>query len=468
MNDEAFKYAERLVPRSYIDLARQARRSYEQQIRQIIEHRKLPEQPLDENIIEQWLHEIAQMDSNNFEGNIGVGEREGRIYSSLVARRHSSFSHGIGRSGDINAVQPKAAGSSLLNKLTNELVLDAIHILGLRTITHALIIPMATGMTMTLCLLTLKKQRPNSRYVLWSRIDQKSCFKSILAANLEPIIIEQIETNNYLQTNINEFEKQIQQLNPNDICCIISTTSCFAPRAIDNIQYISNLCQTFSIPHLINNAYGLQSTKIIHEIEQTKRSNGRIDYIVQSTDKNFLVPVGGSIVLTYDTQLFDKLSHIYPGRASINPTIDIFITLLSMGKKGLMDLIQKRKNLFNIFYEKLLQWAKDNDECILSSKQFSPISIAISLKHLPNERLTELGSMLFTRRISGARVVKLGTKQTIDSYEFINYGAHSSNIQYSYLTVAAAIGIEENDIEIFMKKFDSIYQKLRRHENIDD
>lgn len=69
----------------------------------------------------------------------------GRIYSSLVARRHSLLSHGIGRSGDINAVQPKAAGSSLLNKLTNELVLDAIHSLGLRTITNAIVIPMATG-----------------------------------------------------------------------------------------------------------------------------------------------------------------------------------------------------------------------------------------------------------------------------------------------------------------------------------
>jgi O-phospho-L-seryl-tRNASec:L-selenocysteinyl-tRNA synthase len=83
MNDEALKYAERLVPRSYIDLARQARRSYEQQIRQIIEHRKLPDQPLEENIIEQWLNEIARMDSNNFEGNIGVGEREGKKLRSL-------------------------------------------------------------------------------------------------------------------------------------------------------------------------------------------------------------------------------------------------------------------------------------------------------------------------------------------------------------------------------------------------
>lgn len=321
---------------------------------------------------------------------------------------------------------------------------------------------------MTLCLLTIKKLRPSTRYVLWSRIDQKSCFKSILTANLEPIIIEQIEIDNYLQTNLNEFEKQIEKLTPNEICCIISTTSCFAPRAIDNIQDISQLCQKYSIPHLINNAYGLQSTKIIHEIEQIKHHNGRIDYIVQSTDKNFLVPVGGSIVLTNNSELFDKLSHGYPGRASITPTLDMFITLLSMGKNGLIDLIQKRKNLFQIFYNKLLQWAKDNNEFILSSKQFSPISIAISLQHISNENLTELGSMLFTRRISGARVVKLGTKQTIDTYEFINYGSHSSNTQYSYLTVAAAIGIEENDIDIFMKKFDQVYQKLRRNDKSDN
>lgn len=318
---------------------------------------------------------------------------------------------------------------------------------------------------MTLCLLTLKKQRPSSRYVLWSRIDQKSCFKAILTANLQPIVIEQTENQEYLQTDINQFEKQIQQLDPTDICCVISTTSCFAPRAIDNIQQLSHLCQKYSIPHVINNAYGLQSTKIIHEIEQAKRSNGRIDYIVQSTDKNFLVPVGGSIVLTYETNLFDQLSQAYPGRASSTPTIDMFITLLSMGKTGLVELVQKRKVLFQKFYDKLSDWCRENDEIILSSKQFSPISIAISLKHLSNEHVTELGSMLFTRRISGARVVQLGKKQKIESFEFDNYGAHSSNVQYSYLTVAAAIGIEENDIEIFMKKFDSVYQKLRHNCN---
>ena len=46
----------------------------------------------------------------------------------------------------------------------------------------ALIVPMATGMTLVLCMLTFRQFRPNAKYVLWPRIDQKSCFKSIVTA----------------------------------------------------------------------------------------------------------------------------------------------------------------------------------------------------------------------------------------------------------------------------------------------
>ncbi len=70
------------------------------------------------------------MDSNNFTANCGVGEREARIASSLVAKRHYRLGHGIGRSGDIAAIQPKAAGSSILMKLTNAMALDALRMTG--------------------------------------------------------------------------------------------------------------------------------------------------------------------------------------------------------------------------------------------------------------------------------------------------------------------------------------------------
>ena len=47
------------------------------------------------------------MDSNNFLDNVGVGEREARVACSLVANRHYRLSHGMGRSGDVAAEQPK-------------------------------------------------------------------------------------------------------------------------------------------------------------------------------------------------------------------------------------------------------------------------------------------------------------------------------------------------------------------------
>lgn len=43
-------------------------------------------------------------------------------------------------------------------------------------------VPMATGMSLMLCMLTLKQDRPGAKFVLWSRIDQKSCFKCIITA----------------------------------------------------------------------------------------------------------------------------------------------------------------------------------------------------------------------------------------------------------------------------------------------
>lgn len=78
------------------------------------------------------MDSFALMDSNNFYNKIGVGERESRIFSNLVMERHFYMGHGIGiwyinvgRSGDVVANQPKAAGSSLILQLTRYLVVSA-------------------------------------------------------------------------------------------------------------------------------------------------------------------------------------------------------------------------------------------------------------------------------------------------------------------------------------------------------
>ena len=110
MNEANFKLAASLIDSAYVDQARQARRVTEQLVKNLFAQRAIPDEGWDDTSIELVLRELAAMDSNNFPGNVGVGEREARIYSKLVAARNFGLGHGIGRSGDVMAVQPKAAG----------------------------------------------------------------------------------------------------------------------------------------------------------------------------------------------------------------------------------------------------------------------------------------------------------------------------------------------------------------------
>jgi len=57
-----------------------------------------------------------------------------------------------------------------------------VTVVGVQAVNSAFVVPMATGMTLMLCMLAFKSMRPEARYVLWPRIDQKSCFKSIVTA----------------------------------------------------------------------------------------------------------------------------------------------------------------------------------------------------------------------------------------------------------------------------------------------
>lgn len=54
----------------------------------------------------------------------------------------------------------KAAGSSLISKLAGLLVSDALRIAGMKDIGPATILPLATGMAITVTLLSVKAKRP--------------------------------------------------------------------------------------------------------------------------------------------------------------------------------------------------------------------------------------------------------------------------------------------------------------------
>merc|ERR1711862_286048 len=127
----------------------------------------------------------------------------------------------------------------------------------------------------------------------------------------------------------------------------------------------------------------------------------------------FLVPVGGALIMSPNSDVIESISKNYPGRASASPMIDLFVTLLSMGLKGYRDLLDERKRLTVLFHEKLDHIANTFGEKKLNCPR-NTISFGMSLNTLAiveedlngdaeitrkeqTKQVTKFGSMLFTR-----------------------------------------------------------------------
>eukprot|EP00041_Stephanoeca_diplocostata_P012147 m.202481 g.202481 ORF g.202481 m.202481 type:complete len:497 (+) comp18833_c0_seq1:206-1696(+) len=474
MNKQTFELAGLLVGSTYASQAEDARKRREKKIRILLDQRKWPEIGWSDRMIELLLQELADMDSNNFIGNVGAGERESRIAASIVARRHFGFGHGVGRSGDISAIQPKAAGSSVLARVAESMTMDLIKLCGVTRATSCLILPVATGMAIVMALLSLRSLRPQAKYVVWSRVDQKSCFKAIVSAGYIPIVVPNKLAGDEVVCDLDALTRAVRSCGSGDgtdVLCIITTTSIFAPRAPDDVVGVARLCKDMDIPHITNNAYGLQISKITHQLNEAIRV-GRLDIFVQSSDKNLLVPVGGSILASGSKDPIDRISKLYPGRASGSPVLDVFITLLTLGSTGYKALLTKRKECFMQLRVKLEKVANKHGERVLVTKS-NNISIGLSLESIATAAadaadgsqcsdIQFLGSMLFQRCVSGTRVVNGVDIKTVAGTTFHGYGAHIDNYPTPYLTAAAAIGMELEEVDVFVDRLDKALTEFKK------
>ncbi|KAJ1449638.1 pyridoxal phosphate-dependent transferase [Pelagophyceae sp. CCMP2097] len=529
MDDRSWEAAAGLVDRTYVEQARQVAQSRMVPVRTLLESRKLPEQGWREADIEAFLAHCASMDSNNFSNNVGVGEREARVVSRLVQRRHFGLAHGVGRSGDIAAVQPKAAGSSLLAKLCNCLALDALREAGLKEMNAALVLPCATGLSLALCLLAMRQKcvetaaeddalaDADKRVVLWLRIDQKSCFKAIALAGLTPDVVEptrsrtrgsaprdiltkkekvalkkeaaavpaapafEEEYGDELLTDIGALEDRLAYHGGRRVLCIVTTASCFAPRAPDDVEAVARLCAREGVMHLVNNAYGVQCAATCARMSRAQRV-GRVDLVVQSTDKNFLVPVGGAVISSGDAKIVAAVGKAYPGRASATPALDLIITFLELGRAGWRQLLDGREAMRDGFSGTLRAVAEKHGERLLACEH-NRISFGVSLERIAKlaadaveagggadgkadaavaDAVTKFGSMLFTRCVSGTRVVAPGVRSTISGVVFDGWGTSSSSYPAPYLTVACALGVAQVELDEFAQRLDRAFAQFHK------
>lgn len=169
-----------------------------------------------------------------------------------------------------------------------------------------------------------------------------------------------------------------------------------------------------------------------------------------------MVPVGGSIVYSSNELNIDKFGNTYPGRASGDSTLDILITILSMGKNKYLELLKNRKIMYEKLHDVIVDLASEMGEKVLNVKH-NDISMGITLNTLPNP--TEFGSQLFTRCVTGSRVVVPSNEKDVCGIHFKSYGSHIDDYPHTYMTVAAAIGITEEDISTFKR----VFLKLIKH-----
>jgi O-phospho-L-seryl-tRNASec:L-selenocysteinyl-tRNA synthase len=186
---------------------------------------------------------------------------------------------------------------------------------------------------------------------------------------------------------------------------------------------------------------------------------------VQSTDKNFLVPVGGAIVASTSPAFLKLISSCYPGRASVAPILDLFITLLSMGETGYRNLLEERKRNLTVFQMKLSEFCGRHSLSMIASPRNS-ISFAVNINHLPHHQksYTFFGSMLFQRCISGCRVIdcRNPSPKNFNGFAFSNWGSHLDNFPNSYFTAACAIGMKFEEIDLFLSRLEKVMTKFQK------
>ena len=440
------------IPQNMLDRGQLVLNNFLKPMKTLFEQRNVPQKPWSEGQIEFLLQMLSNMDTDKDDKASRVGEREARIASSLHLKTSSGFCHGIGRSGFLTAPQPKAPGGSIMYELSNYLALNFLRKFGMSNIKKAIVVPQCTGMSLALCLGALrpnwnKKNLINKRTVIVPQIDHKSLIKAINLMGMRIKTVEGKIFGDAVRIPIEDIEASLDS----DCFAVISLTSFFPPREHDNIKEISKFAKKNDLVHIVINAYGVQSPEWMKLI-RVGIDAGKVDAIIQSTDKNVLTPVGGAIIASPSEEIITKISQAYAGRASAAPIVNFLISLLSLGIEGYQKLLREQQHNRKLLENKLKGVAEKINEKILDV--FNPVAVAVSLNNLKKEQLFALGGALYNLRVTGPRVYN--PEESV-------FGTCSTEYIVPYIVMNAAIGATSEDIisavERFEKAYDQITQK---------
>jgi O-phospho-L-seryl-tRNASec:L-selenocysteinyl-tRNA synthase len=401
-----------------------------QPMKELLEQRTIPKVGWTESQVASFISFLARLDTDKDPIASRVGEREGRVVNSLVENLCAGFCHGIGRSGEIAASQPKAPGGSILNALANRFAKTILRKNGLPNVKGAILLPLSTGMSIFLSLAACRSLRPGTQ-VVYPRVDHQSPLRGIAAAGYEACIVEPVIEGDAVNSDLESIQAAINS----ETAAILSTTTFFPPREPDDVKGIAKIAADLNVPHIINNAYGVQSPDIMQRVRSAIDA-GRVDYIVQSTDKNFLTPVGGAIVAAPTKEGIEVLSHSFAGRATAAPAVQFFAAMLSLGLEGYQKLVTEQQEQRCRLEEGLRDVSSRHGERVLEA--FNPIACGMTLAQTRKKTPKEIGGALYNLRVTGPRA--------LDPLES-SWGTCVEGYPTSYITMNAAIGASAQDID---------------------
>jgi len=437
------------IPQNMLNRGQLVFNNFLKPLQNLFEQKNVPQKAWTDEQIEFLLKTLSNMDTDKDDKASRVGEREARVASGLHLKTSAGFCHGIGRSGFLTAPQPKAPGGSIMYELSNYLALNFLKKFGLPNIKKAIVVPLCTGMSLALCLGALRPewnsdQMRNKRTVLVPQIDHNALIKAFDLVGVKRKVVKGRKFEDAVRIPIEDIEACLD----NDCFAIISLTSFFPPREHDNIKEISKFAKKHNLVHIVINAYGVQSPEWMKLI-RIGIDAGRIDAIIQSTDKNVLTPVGGAIIASPSEDIITKISQAYAGRASATPVVNFLISMLSLGIEGYQQLLEEQKKNRKLLEDKMQKVAEKINEKIL--KVFNPVAVAMSLNNLKKEQLFALGGALYNLRVTGPRVYN--PEESI-------FGTCCADYTTPYIVLNAAIGAKSQDIISAVDRFEKAYSQV--------
>lgn len=148
-----------------------------------------------------------------------------------------------------------------------------------------------------------------------------------------------------------------------------------------------------------------------------------------------------------------------------------------MGLKGYQQLLKERNNAVEDFVRRLAEVAEKHGERLLQCPS-NTISFGITLDtlarpkeeseeemvylHSIRKEISSFGAMLFSRCVSGTRVIPRCEEKTMGGQVFAGFGSSHDAYPHAYMTAACAIGVNASEVDEFFVRLDKTFKEFQK------